>query len=250
MLVNIDTVVRAGAEAAKNHGWGLVVAVAPWVWRHRTRLWNAGTCAGPLRFKSVRVSAAYLIRVEIDGEYLLVRGNRIKDQFQPVGGVYKYMPHAQSRLEDLGVRSDKAMPLDQDTKNDLRVCLPGKNIPSFLRWFDGSCDRECGPWREFFEELVEPGLVDHGVFPYAQFRWVKRYERSVHWSTELRTWEILIFEVFELVPTPEQEAELRQLRAKAGNDHVFATEKRLRRRGFQAGAAPEDRIAPTAEWML
>lgn len=248
--MTIEAVVETAVELAKNHGWGLAVAVAPWIWSHRTRLWNAGACAGPLRFKSVRVSAAYLIRIEIDGEYLLVRGNRIKDQFQPVGGVYKYVLQAQSRLDRLGVRTDKAIPLDQDSKNDLRVRVPGKNIPSFLRWFDGGCDRESGPWREFFEELVAPGLVGAAAFPYAYFRWVKRHESTVHWSPEFQTWEILVADVFELVPSPEQEAELRRLRAKTGKDHVFATEKRLGVRGFQAGAVPEDRIAPTAEWML
>nr|WP_241158244.1 hypothetical protein [Adlercreutzia sp. ZJ138] len=35
------------------------------------------------------MSAAYLFRIKVGGKYLLIRGNRIKDQYQPVGGVYK-----------------------------------------------------------------------------------------------------------------------------------------------------------------
>lgn len=242
----IQMAVERGADAL----WFVAGALTTAAWQNRTRLWNAAVCAGPFRTKSVRISAAYLIRIEIDGKHLLVRGHRIRDQFQPVGGVYKYLPHAKSRLEDLGVTTDQCFPVDQDSRSDLRIRVPGKNVAKFLRWFDESRDRECNPWREFFEELVEPGLLSREVFPHAQFRYVKRDERRVRWSAELETREILVFDVFELVPTPEQEAELRRLAAAPGPDHVFAAEARLRRRGFQAGAEPAERIAPTAEWML
>jgi hypothetical protein len=225
-------------------------ALAKGSWANRTRLWNTVLCSGPFRRKSVRISAAYLIRIEFEGKHLLVRGGRIRDQFQPVGGVYKYMPHAHSKLEDLGVKPDKSFAIDEDSKNDLRIRVPGKNVAKVLRWFDESRDRECNPWREFFEELVAPGLLSHAVFPHAQFRYVKRDERRVRWTEELKTYEILVFDVFELVPTPEQEAELRRLMAAPGLDHVFAAEGRLRQRGFQPNAEPSERIAPTAEWML
>ncbi len=231
---------------------GVFVAgtLAAWVWSNRTRLWNAALCATLYRRKFVRISAAALVRIEVHGEYLLVRGNRIKDQFQPVGGVYKYMPYAKGRLEGLGVKDDKSFPIDEDSKNDLRIRVPGKNVPKLLRWFDESRDRECNPWREFFEELVSPGLLPQAAFPHAQFRFVKRDERPVHWSDEFRTREILVLDVFELVPTPEQEAELKRFAARPGRDYIFVAEERMRQRGFQPGAKPAERIAPTAEWML
>ena len=39
--------------------------------------------------KNIRLSCAYLFRIKYNGKYLLVKGNRI-DQYQPIGGVYKY----------------------------------------------------------------------------------------------------------------------------------------------------------------
>ena len=44
-----------------------------------------------IKNEDVRFSISYLIRIKIPGtsKFLLVRGHRIKDQFQPVGGVYK-----------------------------------------------------------------------------------------------------------------------------------------------------------------
>lgn len=44
-----------------------------------------------LKNEDVRFSISYLIRIKIPStsKFLLVRGHRIKDQLQPVGGVYK-----------------------------------------------------------------------------------------------------------------------------------------------------------------
>src|SRR5690606_24412106 len=44
-----------------------------------------------IKDEDVRFSISYLIRIEIpdSSKFLLVRGHRIKDQMQPVGGVYK-----------------------------------------------------------------------------------------------------------------------------------------------------------------
>lgn len=245
-----EKMVEIAVEAGEKLAWSVAGIVAFGAWENRIRLWNAAMCAGPFRFRSVRISASYLIRICIDGKYLVIRGGKLRDQFQPVGGVYKYMPHAKSRLEDLQVRPDQSFAPDKDTPDDLRIRLPGKHVPTLLRWFDKSRDRECNPTREFFEELVDPGLIDGTKFPFAQFRYVKRVERRLRWSPELRVWEILVFDVFELVPTPDQQIEFRRLAGTPGPDHAFVPESRLRVRGFQPGAYPEERVAPTAEWML
>ena len=46
------------------------------------------------RKKEIRLSFSYLFKIQIDGKYLLIKGNRLKNQYQPVGGVYKYYPEA------------------------------------------------------------------------------------------------------------------------------------------------------------
>ena len=39
--------------------------------------------------KEFRISYAYLFRIKIENKYLLIKGKRI-EQYQPVGGVFKY----------------------------------------------------------------------------------------------------------------------------------------------------------------
>src|SRR5437868_1126300 len=40
------------------------------------------------RNNKIRMSISYLYQIEVQGKYLLVKGHRIPNQFQPVGGVY------------------------------------------------------------------------------------------------------------------------------------------------------------------
>lgn len=50
----------------------------------------------------VRVSISYLYRIRVESEYLLIKGGRF-DQYQPVGGVYKYYPSASGVFAKLEV---------------------------------------------------------------------------------------------------------------------------------------------------
>ena len=68
--------------------------------RDRLRLLGA-TCAK--RDDPIRVSAAYLFRIMVDGRYLLIKGKRIQSQYQPVGGVYKRFDGSAELFNKLGV---------------------------------------------------------------------------------------------------------------------------------------------------
>ena len=50
--------------------------------------------------KNIRLSCAYLFRIRYNNKYLLIKGNRI-DQYQPVGGVYKYYDSFNGLKENL-----------------------------------------------------------------------------------------------------------------------------------------------------
>lgn len=72
------------------------------------------------------MSISYLFSIRDDeGNYLLIKGNRIQ-QYQPIGGVYKYFKSFQPIKSKLEVT-------DEINKNfydpdDLRIYLPGKNL--------------------------------------------------------------------------------------------------------------------------
>ncbi|MFR7650579.1 MAG: hypothetical protein ACLUYK_04905, partial [Eggerthella lenta] len=67
---------------------------------NRRRLALLGTSITKQK-KRIRISAAYLFRIKIDERYLLILGGNI-DQYQPVGGVYKFFPSAKIIREELG----------------------------------------------------------------------------------------------------------------------------------------------------
>ncbi|MCR6481435.1 hypothetical protein M8542_01260 [Amycolatopsis sp. OK19-0408] len=108
----------------------------------------------------VRVSVSYLLRVERNGKYLLVRGKRYSNQFQPIGGVYKVNPSAQAAFRRWKVETDDLIPIDTSSQNDLRIWIKGSHLLSFVRWFESGKNREVGPMRELYEELVMPHLLE------------------------------------------------------------------------------------------
>ena len=58
------------------------------------------------RKKEIRLSIAYLFRINIDGKYLLVK-SRLKPIYQPVGGAFKTLPGSEKIFEKLQVRPDR-----------------------------------------------------------------------------------------------------------------------------------------------
>ena len=164
--------------------------------------------------KSVYVSFSYLFKMEVDGKYLLIKGNRLKKQFQPIGGVYKYYPEAKPFLEKLKYKPDNRMINDGET-NDIRLSIPGKNILKFIDWFKKMENREYDPTREFNEELIETGLLPKELF--TKFKYRKIYIHNVgftyyfgdntHKSNRL---EFIYADIFEIVLTSEQKEAIKK----------------------------------------
>ena len=201
------------------------------------------------RNKTVRLSVSYLFRIKVDEVYLLIKGKRFS-QYQPVGGVYKFSPGAKAFMDEIGARTDDLVPVDAVSLNDLRIRIPGRNVASFVRWFESERSRETSPWREFYEELVKPGSISFTDFPFILADFIRRDIRRMRFSKMASSWELLIADIFELIPTTEQLAALRKLKADGYPDLVWATEDQIRRRGAIPGQNQEILISPTAEWTL
>ncbi|MDV3936920.1 hypothetical protein CMT78_03965 [Elizabethkingia anophelis] len=177
-----------------------------------------------IRFKSnftqiknqdVRFSISYLIRIKIPGtsNFLLVRGHRIKDQLQPVGGVYKKL-NGFSEFEKWGYKEDcgaKGMKSDDISKDDLRFRVKGKYALDVIKWFESRKDRETTYDREFNEELIEDHGFDKNIFYSKSFREVQKIMKVFGYSTFHQCYEVLIYDIVEFLPTPEQEVELKKL---------------------------------------
>jgi NTE family protein len=210
----------------------------------------------------IRVSISALLRIEVDGKYLLVRSNRIQDQFQPVGGVLKMFPSVASDLMNrYGVLKDKSLPLDSDSIDDLRVRVPYKHLSAFIGWYCSERGRELSPWREFYEELIATNVVDNKLFPYIQYEYKKTAINGLHFSEHFQCWEVLIGEIYDLILTPEQVRAFRGLQDQSKNDDwttsaripqfVWCNADLIRRRGNDPiKLQTVFRVADTAEWIL
>ncbi|WP_460970837.1 SMODS-associated NUDIX domain-containing protein [Spirosoma migulaei] len=192
------------------------------------RLWVASKFAGSKTL--YRVSVGYLYRIKLDDKYLLVRGKRI-DQFQPVGGVRKWYTPAIDALESMGVRDDDCLPIDDTSRHDLRVRVPGKNIFEFLKWYNKQKHREVDQTREFQEELVKPGLLPADKFATIDVRYLYTVP-TFHYSQYFKSQELLYHEVYELMPTASQEAALRAMQQQDHLDYKWVTEDLIESLGY------------------
>ena len=168
-------------------------------------------CNSVFRDKDIRISISYLFRIKVKGKYLLVHGDRIKNQFQPVGGVYKRLPEAIDFFNKLGIKDDDCIPIDENSENDLRVRVKVKMSQLFLRWYYSGSQREDSVFREFYEELIHTGILTSDRFPYINYRHVYRKQTDIRFVDYFNCYELLIAEIFELIPDKQQEEELIKL---------------------------------------
>lgn len=174
------------------------------------------TLFGSYRKKRIRFSISYLYRIRIpdSNSYLLIMNRRINNQLQPVGGSYKR--YGDDKLFEswdyLPDNNKNGLGTDAISEKDLRFTVRGKYVIQVIKWFEEGKERECSANREFIEELVEPGILDKKIFEKIQYRHLKRQSQHLKWSDHHQCYEVLIYDIFELLPTEEQKEALRKLR--------------------------------------
>lgn len=100
----------------------------------------------------IRVSASYLFNIKLNNQYLLIKSER-RNQYQPIGGCYKYFPEAEKFLSSIGaIPENKSNGID--SLMDLRLLVPQENINIFIEWYNSRQNRETPYDRELNEELI------------------------------------------------------------------------------------------------
>lgn len=165
------------------------------------------------------ISGLYKIQIPNTNKYLLVLNRRIENQLQPVGGVYKRYGD-DSLFNKWGYRPDNfknGLDVDEKSASDLRFLVNGKHVIDVLNWFDTCTERECEPRREFNEELLETEILNSTIFQNINHKKIRRFSKDIFWSEYFSCYEILIYEIFELIPNEEQKQALIDL-SKQKND--------------------------------
>lgn len=153
-----------------------------------------------------RVSLSYLFRIKVDNKYLLVKGKRI-EQYQPVGGVYKYHSSFEDMFNSLELRHENTETFYE--KNDLRIYVKGKSLDKLVKWFESGKNRECTVQREFVEELIEPGIIAKEIMEEVDFEFLRRINNGVHYSTHFKCKELLIYDIYDVILSEEAETALK-----------------------------------------
>ena len=184
--------------------------------------------------KSIRFSCAYLFRIKIDDDYLLVKDEQGRGMFQPVGGVYKYTDD--SFFQDLRAIQCTRFGNTSDLDSDLRIIVPRENVKQYERWYRKEQGRETPEnlYREFQEEILDRiGLIDDSVFASISYRYIGEHIEASRWG-ENRV-QVHIADIVELIPTPQQKREFAKLRNSESSIYRFATKEEIYNNGRTVG---------------
>ncbi len=208
-----------------------------------------------LRKKEVRLSIAYLFRINVNGKFLLVKSRR-RDYYQPVGGAFKTLPGADKVFEKLGVKPDRLVETEHGiAKSDLRVYLKGVHIIEFLEWFKSKEDREISPWREFCEELISTDILPWKPFRYIDYKFKGTIQSPII-NMDSGGKGMFLFEVYDLVVNDEQKPVLEELQ-KNGNksEYIWVDDYLIQRLGHDESVkdqlfeiAPHTKYAQNLSW--
>lgn len=183
----------------------------------------------------IRLSFAYLFRIKIDNEYLLVKNERGTGKYQPVGGVYKMKPEEAIVLrQKFSASDDDKIPIDESSKGDYRIWIPDKYLRKFVQRFDRTKGREQleNLSREFKEELIDTGLLH---FEQLKYRYCGRHFEKIRFSQHFQCYELLMADIIDVELDSVQENELRRLKNISSEQYLFATAEQINSLGIKAG---------------
>ena len=143
--------------------------------------------------KKIRLSCAYLFQIKNKGRYLLIKGRRI-DQYQPVGGVYKYHDSFKRLKEELELKDESKTRFYEG--GDLRLITKGKNLVKFLNWFDTRKNREVTVIRELIEELEPAEISIERLVKESKVEYLKTIKEPIVFSPHFQMDELKIFDIF------------------------------------------------------
>lgn len=193
----------------------------------------------------IRISFAYLFRIEVEGKYFLVKNDRGTKKYQPVGGVYKFNNDERQYLaQKYYIDSDHSIPNDRHSKNDYRLRLQNKHLRDFVNRFDNTLHREHieDLGREFKEELFDTGILDENIFGTLTYTYCGRHIKEITYSNHFQCYELLLADIVSVELTSEQEDQFLDLIENGKDKCYFATSDEINSLGI-TGNNLEETIA-------
>lgn len=180
--------------------------------------------------ENIRVSAAALCRIEIEGRFLLEVNKNRGDILTPLGGAYEFEESARPFLNSLGARFEK--------RRDIRLTVPSDRLAEFDLWFRRRAGRETLPVRELREELVDEHRAldawDDGAVSCRLLGLVTTEERTSRRGTEGALTRYF-YEVFEVLFSPVVQRQLAQRAEDRSSRLRLATRRQIETLGEVSG---------------
>ena len=176
----------------------------------------------------IRISFAYLYRIKVGNKYLLVQNSRNTGKYQPVGGVYKLNTAEKTELKNrFHVMDDNKILIDESSRNDYRLRMENKYLRRFVKRFNSrkaQRERIDNIGREFKEELIETGILS---WKQIRYRFCGRHMTELKFGEHFQIYELLLADIVELIPTAEQEADLKNLMDNHSDQYRFASAEQI-----------------------
>lgn len=232
----------------------IVVDLGYGIYKNHKRLYLVIRCwVLAIQGKYIRFSMSYQYRIKIKDKYLLVL-NSNWNHYQHVGGKYKRINTTEKILQDFGAKDDLKLQTSGKMKNDLAVFIPAKNGIKFIDWFNTKKDREVSHWREFYEELIDgkAKVLPQNIFPFVNYNFICSVITPLKRAKGWDCWEMLQYDVLDLLPTPEQEQELEKLLSQGDNNYIkWADEELIKCLGHDnREKKPLYKIGSHTKWVL
>ena len=204
------------------------------------------------RNKYVRLSFSYLFIIKVKGKYLLVK-NRNGNYYQLVGGAYKRYQSSENIFNKYKVKPDRQFETSHGiAKSDLRFQILGRYVTNILSWFHSKEGREISQWREFCEELLTTNILPKEEFRYIDYKYLDTLFTPLQKARNLDCQEMLIYEIFEFIPTHEQLQILeKKLDDGDSNEIKWADEIIINAKGFNELTKKSDyQIGVHTKWAV
>lgn len=176
----------------------------------------------------LRISFAYLFRIKIENNYLLVQNSRNTGKYQPVGGVYHLRDDEKVALKNVfHVMDDNKIPIDESSRDDYRLRIKCRYLRKFMKRFDNkkaNRERIENVGREFREELIDTGILSWKKISY---RYCGRHMTELRFEEHFQIYELLLADIVELIPTTEQLQDLKNLMSIHSEKYRFANEEQI-----------------------
>lgn len=180
--------------------------------------------------RRIRFSISYLYKIRIDNRYLLIRGKNI-EQYQPIGGVYKYNDTFQEKTRNWNVTFEDQKGFYED--GDLRFFTDGRYVKQVLDWFNTRKNREVTIYREFHEELIEPKILSLDSLPRTKFEYLRNVKTKIKFSTHFETDEILVYDIFRVYLSKEDERIIKEELSKSHSELILVDAKNIEKGHYQ-----------------